>query len=559
MPQTFVLPRQLALDDDASPMAGALAYFFQTGTTTPQAVYADIDLTTPHPHPLVADSAGRFPKAYYNPNAAVNYRIRITTATGVQIYQEDDIDRFTVSTDEISRALYPQTELESSTSLTPATNIPALVYDITRWGADPTGVGDSQTAFDAARAIAAASAPTPVEIVFPEGTYRYTTSPDWAISNLTLRARGRVVLRHEGSGLAWRFGADAATSYYLNVTQTGDFCISGNANTTDGLQTRHLHHSHIKAEIRNCTSTGAKVYGSVLSKFDIAVTVNRGAMTYVPEDGIEIYGTAQITQTTACDFNVIVEGVTGNGLILVASAGNSFTGTSEGNTLRGVYLFAESPNNNFNAFFMEENDVGDVYCLSDGNRFVNCTANTRAATPPYDSVKSIEFAGTAAHNQWIGGLFYTMTIGASCTDTVGLFFSSDNRIEDSGARTWIYGRQAFISSTPNPAQIPLLGSWTNLTMENSWTHVTGTYNVPQYIKNFSTGEISLRGNIGGGSTSTTMFTLPTGLRPSLARVFIVPAANADDYAVIQVNTNGTVVHQQGYTTSLVLDQIRFIP
>lgn len=559
MPQTFVLPRQRELDDDAQPMAGALLYFFQTQTTTPQAVYADIGLTTQHPHPIPADSAGRWPKVYLNPNAPANYRATITTASGVQVDQQDDIDRLTISNAEIARALYPRTTLETSASVTPSVNVPALVYDITRWGADPTGVASSQTAFDAARAVAASSAPTPVEIVFPEGTYRYTTSPDWAISNLTLRARGRVVLRHEGSGLAWRFGADDTTSFYLNVTQTGDFVISGNATTTDGLQTRHLHHSNIKAEIRNCTDTGVKVYGSVLSKFDLAVTVNRGAMTHVPDDGLEIYGTGQISQTTACEFNVIMEGVGANGVILVAAAGNTFRGTSEGNTARGVYLFDGSDGNTFDTFFMEENDAGDVYCASDNNQFRNCTASTRAPSEPYDSVKSVEFADTAARNQWLGGVFYTMTIGASCTDTVALFFSCDNEVEDSGARTWIWGLQGFLSATPQPAKIPLLGGWTNLTLQNSWAHVSGTYNIPQYNRNYSTGEISLRGNLGGGSSSTTMFTLPTGARPSLARVFIVPAANADDYAVLQINTDGTVVHQQGYTTSLVLDQVRFIP
>lgn len=119
MPQIFVLPRQVALDDDASPMAGALAYFYATGTTTLQAIYADIDLTTPHANPLQADSAGRFPKAYYDSNAAANYRIRVTTAAGEQIYQEDDIDRFTVSVAEIARAFYPRSQAEIAASITP--------------------------------------------------------------------------------------------------------------------------------------------------------------------------------------------------------------------------------------------------------------------------------------------------------------------------------------------------------------------------------------------------------------------------------------------------------
>jgi hypothetical protein len=118
MPQTFVLPRQRELDDDANPMAGALLYFFQTGTTTPQSVYSDAALTTQHAHPIVADSSGRWPKIYLNSAAATDYRARITTAAGVQIYQEDDIERFTISQAEVAAALYPTTTAEQAAGLT---------------------------------------------------------------------------------------------------------------------------------------------------------------------------------------------------------------------------------------------------------------------------------------------------------------------------------------------------------------------------------------------------------------------------------------------------------
>lgn len=120
MPQTFVLPRQMAVDDDANPLAGALAYFFETGTTTPQAVYVDASLTTPHENPVVADSAGRWPKIYLNSAATANYRVRLTTAGGVQIDQQDDIDRFTVSQAEIATAINPRTLAEIAVVVTPS-------------------------------------------------------------------------------------------------------------------------------------------------------------------------------------------------------------------------------------------------------------------------------------------------------------------------------------------------------------------------------------------------------------------------------------------------------
>lgn len=105
MPQTFVLPRQTALDDDANPLAGALLYFFRTSTTDLQAIYVDAALTVQHSNPVPANSSGEFPKIYLNPSAAYDYRVRLTTSTGVQLYQEDDISRFAVGTNEIIAAI----------------------------------------------------------------------------------------------------------------------------------------------------------------------------------------------------------------------------------------------------------------------------------------------------------------------------------------------------------------------------------------------------------------------------------------------------------------------
>jgi parallel beta-helix repeat protein len=137
MPQTFVLPRQLALDDDARPLAGAFLYFFQTGTTTPQAVYVDASLTTTHSNPVEALANGQWPKIYLNPAAPVNYRVRITTADGVQLYQEDDIDR--------GQGGFPISDAEESAGVTP-TNFSYPHGDVRRYGAVLDGSTDDTAA-----------------------------------------------------------------------------------------------------------------------------------------------------------------------------------------------------------------------------------------------------------------------------------------------------------------------------------------------------------------------------------------------------------------------------
>src|SRR6185295_7196687 len=67
---------------------GALAYFFQAGTTTPRTTYHDADLTTPHAHPVVADAYGRFPAVFIDFGP---YRERVTTAGNTQLWDTDDI------------------------------------------------------------------------------------------------------------------------------------------------------------------------------------------------------------------------------------------------------------------------------------------------------------------------------------------------------------------------------------------------------------------------------------------------------------------------------------
>lgn len=207
MPQTFVLPRQVALDDDANPMSGAFVYFFQTGTTTPQAVFVDAALTTQHEHPVPADSAGRFPKIYLDPQAPVNYRARITTSGGIQLYQEDDIERFTVSAVEIGRAIYPLTSSESDAGITP-TNYTYEPGSVLRYGADPTGVVSSRTAFvNAALAYGYPHAPA--------GTYLINESVS-VPSNRVFSGDGpATIIRMTGNNLR-AFRVDNATNVEIH-------------------------------------------------------------------------------------------------------------------------------------------------------------------------------------------------------------------------------------------------------------------------------------------------------------------------------------------------------
>lgn len=86
-----------ALDTNASPYSGAKWYFYQSGTSTPLAVYADAGLTTSLGAVVTADSAGRFVPIYLDPQSS--YRAVLKNSDGSATVS--DIDP--VNTDVLSQ------------------------------------------------------------------------------------------------------------------------------------------------------------------------------------------------------------------------------------------------------------------------------------------------------------------------------------------------------------------------------------------------------------------------------------------------------------------------
>ncbi len=60
MTANWFSPPSKALDANASPYSGAQWFFYQEGTTTPQAVFADSDLATSLGAVVTADASGTF-------------------------------------------------------------------------------------------------------------------------------------------------------------------------------------------------------------------------------------------------------------------------------------------------------------------------------------------------------------------------------------------------------------------------------------------------------------------------------------------------------------------
>lgn len=93
MATLWSVSRTQARDLNGRAFPGARAFFFDAATTSPRVVFQDNALTTPHAHPVVADSQGRFP-AVFLPTGL--YRERVTSATNVILWEIDNIDPYPV-------------------------------------------------------------------------------------------------------------------------------------------------------------------------------------------------------------------------------------------------------------------------------------------------------------------------------------------------------------------------------------------------------------------------------------------------------------------------------
>lgn len=79
-------------DQNGRPMIGARAYFYKGGTTTPITTYKSFSLGSinAQPNPVISDGFGRWPSVFMD-EADGFYRVRITSAQGVVVFDEDGL------------------------------------------------------------------------------------------------------------------------------------------------------------------------------------------------------------------------------------------------------------------------------------------------------------------------------------------------------------------------------------------------------------------------------------------------------------------------------------
>ena len=233
MSTRFVLPHQAIYTSTGAPMSGALAYFYETGTSTPKDTYSDSALTTANTNPVVADASGRFSDIFLSGT----YKVVIKNSAGVQIYEA-----YPIAPHDASSLTYTPAGTGAV-----ATTVQAELRK-TIWVDAPTGGDDTamiQARITSAETLRDGYTSTEIQYVgvtvqLAPGIYKVTqvTLPD---SGISLAGSGMFSTKIEGT------------------SATGHIVIVGDS-STDATYGVHVRDLHIGAEAGLNRTSGSNLY-----------------------------------------------------------------------------------------------------------------------------------------------------------------------------------------------------------------------------------------------------------------------------------------------------------
>lgn len=195
-------------DANGLPRAGAKAYTYQTGTTTPLTTYSDSALVTPHANPVVADSEGIWPPVY----------VPTTTDVKVTFKTSADVTLRTVDPVPVTAAVAALTVDTAQLVNNSVTN--AKLADMatqTIKGRTTAGTGDPED-LTIAQLLALLKPPTLLSTL----TASSSASLNFTATNSTLYAAYLCVFEAifpatDGASLRFRVSTDGGSSYLTDA------------------------------------------------------------------------------------------------------------------------------------------------------------------------------------------------------------------------------------------------------------------------------------------------------------------------------------------------------
>ena len=197
-----------ALDGNGDPIPGALAYFYDTGTTTPRTTYQDVSGSTPHDDPVEADANGFFSEIFVTGGTAVKCVLK--TAAGVTVSTQDPCVRINTAASAAAISFTPTAEIAQ-------TNVQDAIEQVqTNYETD---LAVEVAALDAAKQDENSNLTAIAGLTITRGGL--ITKDGSAIKNLAVGTSGQF-LTTDGTDVSW------------GDVQTGGMTLLGTITTTSG-------------------------------------------------------------------------------------------------------------------------------------------------------------------------------------------------------------------------------------------------------------------------------------------------------------------------------------
>lgn len=404
--------------------------------------------------------------------------------------------------------------------------ISLLDYGVSEQNADNSA--QLQAAVDDARRLAVSYA-VPPRIVIPAGIYRYSTSPNWALTGLHLDCQPGATFVHTGTGIAFIVdgGQGENDGGFACMKVTGGLVIRGNTNTTDGAFIRAIHSSVFELEVQNVSEAGFRLIWTVCNEYTLRCSVlHRPAFNPVPKQGIVCDSRRTNQQVSACTFyNPIIEGLpNAYGIVLNDAIMNNFLGGTSESNAGGVFISDKCSYNRFVKTDFEFNVGGyDIYCLGQYNQF--------------EGVLSDHEVHIDGNNNFIGGkdsLFNKLILNGNrnvvqdvTTNAGGGGVFQDNGADNSVFRIRNATNQNFPADyTTHPSKFRYLSEkGGNGYLEASADQVTGGSTTDTYHYKYGTGKNTFGGPGGDRFTHNSTGTSFNGATPIARRT--LPNAPTD--------------------------------